>query len=136
MAGIGDDHFAIGGEPDGLAGGEAFGSRQDTVQRFEDFGRASFLGAAQSAHQKRDVHGCLEALAGYVADNDQHAVEARCLHVEEIAAHFIGWAVDGVDLESGRGDFFLRDQELLHIARGGQLVGGAFLIAMNAQEAE
>ena len=56
--------------------------------------------------------------------------------MEEIAAHLVGGAVDGVDFESGRGQLFLGDQQFLHAARGGQLVGGALLIAMDAQETE
>ena len=44
--------------------------------------------------------------------------------------------VDGVDLEARRGQLFLGNEQLLHAARGGQLVGGAFLIALDAEEAE
>ncbi len=136
MAGVGDDHFAIGTEPDGLAGGEAFGSGEDAVQGFEDFGGTALVGAAQRAHQERDVHGGFEAFAGHIADHDQDALVAHGLHVKEIATHFVGRAVNGVDLESRRGDFFLRDQEFLHVACCGQLAGGALPIAKNVHEAQ
>ena len=136
MAGVGDDHLAIGGQPDGLAGGKAFGSGEDAVQGLEDFGGAALVGAAQCAHQEGDVHGGFQALAGHVANHDQQAVVARGLHVKEIAAHFVGRAVNGVDFEAGRGDFFPRNQKLLHTARGGQLAGGTLPVAKNVHETE
>ena len=94
------------------------------------------MGAAQRTHQERNVHGGFQALARDVANHHQHAVRTRGFQVKEIAAHFVGRAVNGVDLEAGCGDLFLGNQELLHAARGGQLGGGVLLVPINAHETE
>ena len=100
MAGVGQNQLAVGAEPGGLAGGEAFAAGEDAVEGFEDLGGAALRGAAQRAHQHGDVHGGLQALAGHVADDHQQAAVGRRLHVEEVAAHLVGGVVDGINFEA------------------------------------
>src|SRR5208337_3259028 len=113
-----------------------FGSSQDAIQGFEDFGGAALAGAAQRAHEEGHIHGGFQPFAGDVANDHQHAVETRGFQVKEIAAHFVGRTVDGIHLEAGCGDLFPRNQELLHTARGRKLGGSVLLVAINAHKTE
>ena len=58
------------------------------------------------------------------------------LHVEEVAAHLVGRVVDRVHLVARRLQLLLRNHQLLHAARRGQLAAGALLVVLDAQEAD
>ena len=75
-------------------------------------------------------------MAGDVAEDDEQAAVAGGLDVEEVAADFGGRGVDGVDVEARSLRGFAGDHQLLHAAGGGELAGGAFALAMDAEEAD
>ena len=135
VAGVGQHQFAVGAEPGRLAGGEALAAGEHAVERFEDSGRAALRGTAHGAHKHGDVHGGFEALAGHVAEDDQQATVFGGLDVEEVAAHFVGGIVDGIDFKARGLELLVGNHQLLHAAGGGQLAGDALLVVLHAQEA-
>ena len=122
MTSVGDDHLAIEAEPDGLAGGKAFGSGEDAVEGLQEFWRGLRSWVRRNAPMRRETFMAAFRPLPATSPMTTEAVIARGLHMKEIAADFVGRAVDGVDFKTGRGDFFLGDQKLLHTAGGGQLV--------------
>jgi len=136
MAGAGDYQFAVGREIGDLAGGEAGTADENLVESVEELGGVGLRRAAERAHEHGDVHGRLQAVAGYVADDDEQAAVAGGLDVEEIAADFSGWGVDGVDVEAWGLRGFTRDHQLLDAAGCGEFAGGSFALAMDAEEAD
>src|ERR1700728_354623 len=73
-------------------------------------------------------------MARHIADDHQEAAVAPWLDVEEIAAHFGCWVVDGVHFVAGRIQLFAGNHQLLDTARRGKLALGVFSVMLDTQE--
>ena len=119
VSGVGDDGFAIGEDLHGDAGCVRLAATaQAAVQCLENHVRlvAGFHNGADGADDQRYLHAGLQALAGYIAEQNQDSALPVRQNLEEVASDLLRRLVLGFKhITRNRGDRF-GNEELLNLA--------------------
>ena len=123
VAGAGHHALADGADAHGQTGGEAVlhAAVEASIQLGQDFGRLRGVArhGARRAHNHGDGHGRLQALAAYVAQQDESAAFVFSFQrndLEEVAADFLCRPVGAGHGKAGQGWQLVGDQHLLQLA--------------------
>src|SRR5436305_7956430 len=90
---------------------------------------------ADGSDQDRNNHGSGQALAAYVADDDEHASAAVGDLLEEVAAELVGGLVDALHVKPGALVEMIGQEHLLHLPCGFKFGSEMFFSLTSAREA-